>query len=215
MILEICRDSRRAARLQIRRRGHHETRQGREPSPDTVFAIFSLTLGKFLTSGNLSVLVFNMSLLGILGCGMAVVVIGRGVDLSMVAELAVVSACLVQLLANGFPMEVAIPITIVLALAMDASRRYSRNIVNADTLRVSTLSGAYWSPWPPASRSLPIVFRPPIKQERFSLRFEHKSTPRLAPGNQCRTGSSKRNAGRTIDCSFARLGFVRATTLSP
>ena len=77
-----------------------------------------------------------------------------------------------------------------------------------------TLSGAYWSPWPPASRS-PIVFRPPIKQERFSLRFEHQSTARLTRGNQCRTGSSKRNAGRTIDCSFARLGFVRATTLSP
>jgi ribose transport system permease protein len=85
-----------------------------------VFVIFSFTLDKFTSSGNLSVLVFNMSLLGILGCGMAVVVIGRGVDLSMVAELAVVSACLLQLLANGVPMIVAIPITVILALVMGA-----------------------------------------------------------------------------------------------
>jgi ribose transport system permease protein len=85
-----------------------------------VFVIFSLTLDKFFTPGNLSVLVFNMSLLGILGCGMALVVIGRGVDLSMVAELAVASACLVQLITNGVPMAAAIPLTIVLALAMGA-----------------------------------------------------------------------------------------------
>ncbi|RBP15517.1 ribose transport system permease protein [Roseiarcus fermentans] len=83
-----------------------------------IFGVFALTLQRFLTPGNLSVLVFNMSLVGILGCGMAVVVIGRGVDLSMVSELAVVGACFVQLLANGLPMSAAIPIVVAVALLM-------------------------------------------------------------------------------------------------
>ena len=85
-----------------------------------VFAGFALTLDRFLTPGNLSVLVFNMSLIGILGCGMAVVVIGRGIDLSLIAIMAVTSAVLVQLLAGGTPIELAIPITLLLALAMGA-----------------------------------------------------------------------------------------------
>lgn len=85
-----------------------------------VFVGFALALDRFLTPGNLSVLVFNMSLIGILGCGMAVIVIGRGIDLSLIAIMAVTSATLLQLLSNGVPMGVAIPITLLLALAMGA-----------------------------------------------------------------------------------------------
>lgn len=85
-----------------------------------VFVGFSIGLERFLTAGNLSVLVFNMSLIGILGCGMAVVVIGRGIDLSLIAIMAVTSAVLLQLLTNGVPLGVAIPVTLVMALVMGA-----------------------------------------------------------------------------------------------
>ena len=54
-----------------------------------LFVIFSLTLHNFLTPGNLIALVRSVSILGILGLGMGLVVIGRGIDLAMVATMVV------------------------------------------------------------------------------------------------------------------------------
>ena len=44
--------------------------------------VFSVSLNGFLSFGNLFALARNISILGILALGMAVVVIGRGLDLS-------------------------------------------------------------------------------------------------------------------------------------
>ncbi len=52
-------------------------------------SLFSLTLHNFLTPGNLVALVRSVSILGILGLGMGLVVIGRGIDLAMVATMVV------------------------------------------------------------------------------------------------------------------------------
>ncbi len=52
-----------------------------------LFVGFSLFLNGFLTTGNLLTLLRSVSVLGILGVGMAVVVISRGIDLSLIATL--------------------------------------------------------------------------------------------------------------------------------
>ena len=52
-----------------------------------LIVIFSVSLKGFLTVGNLFALSRNISILGILALGMAIVVIGRGLDLSQVAAL--------------------------------------------------------------------------------------------------------------------------------
>ena len=55
-----------------------------------LFVVFSLTLHNFLTPGNLVALVRSVSILGILDLGMgAGHVIGRGIDLAMVATMVV------------------------------------------------------------------------------------------------------------------------------
>ena len=54
-----------------------------------LFVIFSLALHNFLTPGNLIALVRSVSILGILGLGMGLAVIGRGIDLAMVATMVV------------------------------------------------------------------------------------------------------------------------------
>ena len=54
-----------------------------------MFVSFSLALKDFLTSGNVITLLRNVSVLGMLGLGMSVAVIGRGIDLSMVATMVV------------------------------------------------------------------------------------------------------------------------------
>ncbi|HUP09096.1 MAG TPA: ABC transporter permease, partial [Caldimonas sp.] len=62
---------------------------------------FALFLPGFAKVENLLTLVQNVAILGILGLGMAVVVIGRGIDISMIAALAVPSGLLLQMVANG------------------------------------------------------------------------------------------------------------------
>jgi len=52
-----------------------------------MFCGFSLLLPGFLAVENLLSLVRSVSILGILGLGMALVVIGRGIDLAMVATM--------------------------------------------------------------------------------------------------------------------------------
>ena len=54
-----------------------------------LFVAFSLILPKFLTASNVLSLVRSVSVLGMLGLGMVIVVIGRGIDLSLVANMAI------------------------------------------------------------------------------------------------------------------------------
>ena len=53
-----------------------------------IFLIFALALPGFLNTQNLVLLMRGVSVLGILSVGMCIVVIGRGIDLSMVATMA-------------------------------------------------------------------------------------------------------------------------------
>lgn len=82
-----------------------------------LFAGFALALPGFANVDNLLTLLQNVAILGILGLGMAVVVIGRGIDISMIASLAVPSGLLLQLVQNGMSPAQAAPLAIALALA--------------------------------------------------------------------------------------------------
>ena len=57
-----------------------------------IFAGFSIFLDKFFSTGNLLTLMRSVSILGILSIAMAVVVISKGIDLSLIATLAVGTA---------------------------------------------------------------------------------------------------------------------------
>ena len=57
-----------------------------------IFTGFSIFLDKFFSAGNLLTLMRSVSILGILSIGMAVVVISKGIDLSLIATLAVGTA---------------------------------------------------------------------------------------------------------------------------
>lgn len=66
-----------------------------------LFVAAAVGLPGFLTAGNLVAIVRSISVLGILALGMAVVIIGRGIDLSMVAIMAMSAAWYLQLLGGG------------------------------------------------------------------------------------------------------------------
>lgn len=73
-----------------------------------LFVGFSLALDGFLTAGNIVSLVQNVSILGVLGVGMALTIIGRGIDLSMVANMAISVAWVLFLANGGTPLPLAI-----------------------------------------------------------------------------------------------------------
>lgn len=72
------------------------------------FVIFSVSLPGFFSTANLLSLVQNVSILGILGVGMAIAIIGRGIDLSMVATMALSVAWLLGMLNSGMPVPMAL-----------------------------------------------------------------------------------------------------------
>jgi len=82
-----------------------------------MFCVFSFSLNGFLSSGNLITLVRSVSVLGILGVGMAILVIGRGIDLAIVAIYAMSSAWMLQLANQGVPILLAMLIAYLFALS--------------------------------------------------------------------------------------------------
>ena len=49
--------------------------------------VFSIAVEGFATLGNLRVILSNSASLAVLSCGMAVVIISRGLDLSLIAQM--------------------------------------------------------------------------------------------------------------------------------
>ena len=84
----------------------------------TLFLIFSVTLDRFLTSQNLLALLQSVSVLGILGIAMAIVVIGRGIDLSIVATMAIPVAWALYMLNQGMSAGVAFGLGLAFSLAV-------------------------------------------------------------------------------------------------
>jgi len=82
-----------------------------------MFTLFSVLLPGFLTAGNMLGLLQNVAILGILGLGMAIIVIGRGIDISMVAVLAVPAGLILQMVQDGYSVPTAFVAALALALA--------------------------------------------------------------------------------------------------
>lgn len=72
-----------------------------------LFAAYAVTLDGFLAVDNLVAIVRSVSVLGILAVGMGIVVIGRGIDLSMVAVMAMATAWQLAMMDSGVSPLVA------------------------------------------------------------------------------------------------------------
>jgi ribose transport system permease protein len=81
-----------------------------------LFVGFSLFLPGFFNAGNMLALVQRVAILGILGLAMAIVVIGRGVDLSLVASLSVPPGLILQMVQHGHSVPTAFAAGLALAL---------------------------------------------------------------------------------------------------
>ncbi len=82
--------------------------------------LFALILPGFLSPNNLLNLIRSVSILGILSVAMGLVIIGRGIDLSLVALMSVSVAWTLQLVAAGIPLPSAIALGLGFSLCVGA-----------------------------------------------------------------------------------------------
>jgi len=75
--------------------------------------IFSVTVDGFATLGNLRVILSNSASLAVLSCGMAIVIISRGLDLSLIAQMVAGATIFGILISAG----VSAPLALFVALA--------------------------------------------------------------------------------------------------
>lgn len=83
-----------------------------------MFVAFSTLLPGFLTAGNLIALVRSVSILGILALGMCVAVIGRGIDISMVATMVISVASALAITQSGVSLAAALAFGLLLAFTI-------------------------------------------------------------------------------------------------
>ena len=86
--------------------------------PLSMFYVFAVSLDGFLATNNLLSLLRSVAVLGIPGLGMLIVVLGRGIDLSKVANMAISMAWTIQLVGTGTSLGTALAIGFGFALAL-------------------------------------------------------------------------------------------------
>ncbi|MGA2043074.1 MAG: ABC transporter permease [Roseiarcus sp.] len=86
-----------------------------------MFCGFSVLLPGFLAVENVLSLIRSVSILGILSLGMALVVIGRGIDLAMVATLVVAVAWAMALAHSQMPLGLALALGAVFVVGVGAT----------------------------------------------------------------------------------------------
>jgi ribose transport system permease protein len=85
-----------------------------------LFVAFGATVSGFLSADNLLALVQNVAILGMMGIGMAIAIIGRGIDLSMVATMAMSVAWTLSLAEAGHAPIEAFLAGLLFAIAVGA-----------------------------------------------------------------------------------------------
>jgi ribose transport system permease protein len=83
-----------------------------------LFMALSVLLDGFAARSNLLALVRSVSVLGILGLAMAIVVIGRGIDLSLVATMAISVAWSLALMGAGYAPPTAVGLGLLFAVGV-------------------------------------------------------------------------------------------------
>jgi ribose transport system permease protein len=108
-----------------------------------LFVVASVALPGFFAQNNLVSIVRSISVLGILALGMSVVIIGRGIDLSMVAIMAMSVAWYLQLLGNGMPDGQALGLVLAGVLVIGALNGFLVAYADVPAIFVTLASGSF------------------------------------------------------------------------
>jgi ribose transport system permease protein len=108
-----------------------------------LFIVASIALKGFLTGNNLIAILRSVSVLGILAVGMAIVIIGRGIDLSAVAIMAMSVAWYLELLNRSMPDGAALAIALIGVIAIGAVNGLLIAYAEVPAIFATLASGAF------------------------------------------------------------------------
>lgn len=108
-----------------------------------IFGAAAVSLPGFLTADNLISIVRSIAVIGILALGMSVVIIGRGIDLSMVAIMAMSVAWYLQLLGDGMPDRYAFALVFAGVLAIGLINGFLVAYADVPAIFVTLASGSF------------------------------------------------------------------------
>jgi ribose transport system permease protein len=108
-----------------------------------LFVVSAVTLRGFLDSNNLISIVRSVSVLGILAVGMAIVIIGRGIDLAAVAIMAMSAAWYLQMLNDGSSETVALVTVIAGVLLIGLVNGFLIAYADVPAIFATLASGAF------------------------------------------------------------------------
>lgn len=103
--------------------------------------ILSVTLKGFFSYGNLLALLRGISVLGVFSLGMAVVVIGKGIDLSQLGVACACAALSILLIDAGYPVVLSLCACLVLAGVLGVINGFLISIVEIPALFATLASG--------------------------------------------------------------------------
>lgn len=108
-----------------------------------LFVVSSLTLRGFFAPDNLIAIIRSVSVLGILAIGMAIVIIGRGIDLSAVAIMAMSAAWYLQMLNDGVSGGSALLIALAGVILIGLVNGYLIAYADVPAIFATLASGAF------------------------------------------------------------------------
>jgi ribose transport system permease protein len=108
-----------------------------------IFAVASVGLPGFFTPDNIVAIIRSVSVLGILALGMAIVIIGRGIDLSAVAIMAMSVAWYLQLLNDGMNDGQALVLVLAGVLAIGLLNGILVAYADVPAIFVTLASGSF------------------------------------------------------------------------
>lgn len=108
-----------------------------------LFVLLSAFLPGFLSVDNVLTLLQNVAILGILGLAMAVVVIGRGIDISMVAALAVPPGILLVMVQGGHSVPVALATALLVTVVFGLMNGWLVAYAEVPSLFTTLASGLF------------------------------------------------------------------------
>ena len=108
-----------------------------------LFVAFAVFLRGFLTADNMLTLLQNVSVLGILGLAMAIVVIGGGIDISLIATLAVPPGLVLQMVQNGHSLAASIAAAFAMTTAFGLINGWLIAFADVPSLFATLASGIF------------------------------------------------------------------------
>ena len=108
-----------------------------------LFLAAAIFLPGFLEPSNLIAIIRSISVLGILAAGMAIVIIGRGIDLSAVAVMAMSVAWYLQMLGGGSPAWMALLYAVAAVLAIGLINGFLVAYADVPAIFVTLASGSF------------------------------------------------------------------------